>query len=153
MIEMAQRRPGIVLRTLLTTLGSILVLASASGCDSFSNLTVNCQVGIKNDGQEVAGCQFTNTGRGVAQSCVKVHVLKPAQEDLEGLPAGQARTFVSDTLCSGPVEPGAVTDPAQLAFSDADARTVAESCVRRVEGEPHFVCQFKIEELGDEAKR
>lgn len=130
--------------SLLLVLVSVLGLA---GCDSFSSLTVNCQVGIKNDGGEVGSCQFTNSGRNVAQSCVKVHVVRPARETSTGTD-GEERTYVSLPLCSGPVEPVTVSEPTPLVFADADLRTVAEACMQRVDGEDRFACHFKIEEVG-----
>jgi len=211
-----QASPATSVRGALTVLAVLLVAGGLLvGCDSFSNLTVNCQVGVKNEGAEgviseeseattlvaaweddrlpgveqtlvvggdltntyvvqnvgdsgivldrplnaspgerirvqtdhIAGCQFQNTGRAAASGCVRVHVLRPADERYEGLPLGEEKTFVSEPLCSGNVEPGMRTDPQELSFTDADAQTVAESCVRTVDGKRSFHCQFKIEEV------
>lgn len=124
--------------------GAVAVLFT--GCDTFSNLTVNCQVGVKNDNNPIAGCEFRNTGKEVTDGCIIVHVVRNPTDDeaKKDLPA----EFVSEKLCSGDVQPGKTTDPLELRFEKFESRAVAEACVQaKDEGSPEFKCEFKIEEV------
>ncbi|OIP32967.1 MAG: hypothetical protein AUK47_19795 [Deltaproteobacteria bacterium CG2_30_63_29] len=139
---MNPKRTGWLLSLLFVGAVGVLV----TGCDTFSNLTVNCQVGVKNDNNPIAGCEFRNTGKAVTNGCINVHVVRNPTDDKtkKDLPA----EFVSETLCSGDVQPGKTTDPLKLRFERFESRVVAEACVETKDGgKPEFKCEFKIEEV------
>ena len=141
-----------------------LVIACCAGCDRFSNLSVNCQIGVQDNGQPTAGCEFANTGTEVTEGCVIVHVERPANTDQNR----EVETWKSEKVCSGHVQPCSGrrpgnsgrweaqayceerTDPIQLDFGHGDnGLTVARACVEDNDGENHFICALRIEEVAN----
>ncbi len=135
-------------------LAGLLTLAA---CDNFSNVTVNCQVGMKNlaamqrDGEQlpladpsIAHCEFRNHGNRPAATCIKVHLF-PADCDH---PKGECpAAFVSSPRCSGTIQPQSTTSALPLDFPNASIQQVAAACVTEDNGEPRFHCDIKLEEV------
>lgn len=131
----------------LLSLAACLVVASGiSGCDAFSKVAVNCQLGIRNTEEHVGACEFRNTGREDAEACIRLHVLR--SDKLKEKQDAMPQSFTSEKLCSGIIKPGELSDARPLAFPEYRIEEVNEACVLRdSDNKPSFHCQFEVEEL------